>query len=169
LAILAATASKRLAPKPRQPTLRGSSLFPKIGGWRLSDGPRDTRLNLFEYIDGGLSRFCNLTSRSSRGDLRQRRSSPRRESQVLGHSPATISVDIYRHRDAMRAFGCTPKSARRHTPLPIGIEAMAAGLSRIRVGSTYVKLVQSAADPAALRGSQKNWLRPARHPRARQS
>jgi hypothetical protein len=157
LAILAATASQAAGSKtaPAHPP-EASSLFPKIGGWRLSDGPtRYTPETLFEYIDGGAESFLQfdfqeLASATYVSD--EVRHGENRKSS--GTSPATISVDIYRHRDAMRAFGMyTQERPAGTTPLPIGIEGYGGqDYLEFVVGSTYVKLVQSGAqDPAALR------------------
>jgi hypothetical protein len=157
LAILATTASQAAGskPEPDRPP-EASSLFPKIGGWRLSDGPtRYTPETLFEYIDGGAESFlqfdfqelASATYVSDEGHHGENRKSS-------GTSPATISVDIYRHRDAMRAFGMyTQERPAGTTPLPIGIEGYGGrDYLEFVVGSTYVKLVQSGAqEPAALR------------------
>jgi hypothetical protein len=157
LAILAATASQAAGSKPapaRPP--EASSLFPKIDGWRLSDGPTTySPETLFEYIDGGAESFLQF-------DFQELASATYVSDEVhhgenrksLGTSPATISVDIYRHRDAMRAFGMyTQERPAGTTPLPIGIEGYGGqDYLELVVGSTYVKLVQSGAqDPAALR------------------
>jgi hypothetical protein len=157
LAILAATASQAAGskPAPARPA-EASSLFPKIGGWRLSDGPTTySPETLFEYIDGGAESFLQF-------DFQELASATYVSDEVhhgenrksLGTSPATISVDIYRHRDAMRAFGMyTQERPAGTTPLPIGIEGYAGqDYLEFVVGSYYVKLVQSGAqDPAALR------------------
>jgi hypothetical protein len=157
LAILAATASQAAGSKPapvRPP--EASSLFPKIGGWRLSDGPTTySPETLFEYIDGGAESFLQF-------DFQELASATYVSDEVhhgenrksSGTSSATISVDIYRHRDAMRAFGMyTQERPAGTTPLPIGIEGYGGqDYLELVVGSTYVKLVQSGAqDPAALR------------------
>ena len=158
LAIFAATASQAAGSKtaPARPP-GASSLFPKIGGWRLSDGPTTySPETLFEYIDGGAESFlqfdfqelASATYVSDEGHHGENRKSS-------GTSPATISVDIYRHRDAMRAFGMyTQERPAGTTPLPIGIEGYGGrDYLEFVVGSTYVKLVQSGAqEPAALRG-----------------
>jgi hypothetical protein len=62
LAILVAAASQEAGPKsaPGRPS-EASSLFPKIGGWRLSDGPTTySPETLFEYIDGGAESFLQF-------------------------------------------------------------------------------------------------------------
>jgi hypothetical protein len=147
LAILAATASQAAGSKPapaRPP--EASSLFPKIGGWRLSDGPTTySPETLFEYIDGGAEAFLQFDFQDLASATYARDSDK---------TPATINVDIYRHRDAMRAFGMyTQERPAGTTPLPIGIEGYGGrDYLEFVVGSTYVKLVQSGAqEPAALR------------------
>jgi hypothetical protein len=147
LAILAATAGQAAGSKtaPARPP-EASSLFPKIDGWRISDGPtRYTPETLFEYIDGGAESFLQFDFQELASATYARDSD---------RTPATISVDIYRHRDAMRAFGMyTQERPAGTTPLPIGIEGYGGqDYLEFVVGSYYVKLVQSGAqDPAALR------------------
>ena len=157
LTIFVPAASQAAGSKPepaRSP--RVSPLLPKIDGWRLSDGPtRYTPETLFEYIDGGAESFLQfdfqeLASATYVSD--EVHHGKNRESS--GTSPATITVDIYRHRDAMRAFGMyTQERPAGTTPLPIGIEGYGGrDYLEFVVGSTYVKLVQSGAqEPAALR------------------
>jgi len=112
-----------------------SSLFPKIEGWKISDGPtRYTPETLFEYIDGGADSFLQFDFQDlisatyvidhvRRG--KNRRSSPARHDSDSAAS-AAITVDIYRHRDGMRAFGMyTQERPAGTTPLPLGIEGYA--------------------------------------------
>jgi hypothetical protein len=140
-----------------------SSLFPKIEGWKISDGPtRYTPETLFEYIDGGADSFLQFDFQDlisatyvidhvRRG--KNRRSSPASHDSDSAAS-AAITVDIYRHRDGMRAFGMyTQERPAGTTPLPLGIEGYA-GPDHLElvVGSYYVKLVQLGShEPSVLR------------------
>ena len=151
LAILAATASQAAGSKPAP-----AGVVFKVEGWRLSDGPtRFTPETLFEYIDGGAESFLQfdfqeLTSATYASDPVR----PDKNRKSSAASPATITVDIYRHRDALRAFGMyTQERPAGTTPLPIGIEGYGGrDYLEFVVGSTYVKLVQSGVqEPAALR------------------
>jgi len=142
-----------------------SSLFPKVEGWKISDGPtRYTPETLFEYIDGGAESFLqfdfqDLASATYANDgaahAKNRpssRASHDRDSTAA--SKAEITVDIYRHRDAFRAFGMyTQERPAGTTPLPIGVEAYAGpDYLEFVVGPYYVKLVQSGArQPSFLR------------------
>lgn len=133
------------------------SLFPKIEGWKISDGPtRYTPETLFEYIDGGAESFLqfdfqDLTSATYANDGADRgknRKAPRVSRRVdgsPGSARAEIRVDIYHHRDAMRAFGIyTQERPAGTTPLPVGIEAYAGqDYLGFVVGPYYVKMVQS--------------------------
>jgi hypothetical protein len=157
LAIFATTASQAAGSRPEPARPPGASpLFPKIDGWRLSDGPTTyTPETLFEYIDGGAESFLQfdfqeLASATYASDGAR----PDKNRKSSAASPATITVDIYRHRDAMRAFGMyTQERPAGTAPLPIGIEGYGGrDYLEFVVGSTYVKLVQSGVqDPAALR------------------
>jgi hypothetical protein len=151
LAILAATASQAAGSRPAP-----AGVVFKVEGWRLSDGPtRFTPETLFEYIDGGAESFLQfdfqeLTSATYASDPVR----PDKNRKSSAASPATITVDIYRHRDALRAFGMyTQERPAGTTPLPIGIEGYGGrDYLEFVVGSYYVKLVQSGAqEPAALR------------------
>jgi hypothetical protein len=159
LALLAASASasSQAAAEPKPATPPTASLFPKIEGWRISDGPtRYTPETLFEYIDGGADLFlqfdfqdlaCATYVKDGVDRDKNRRSA--RASQDGDRSRAAagaeITVDIYHHRDAMRAFGIyTQERPTGTTPLPIGIEGYAGqDYLEFVVGPYYVKLVQS--------------------------
>jgi len=135
------------------------SLLPKIDGWKISDGPTGyTPETLFEYIDGGADAFLqfdfeDLTAATyTRDDLRRGKNRPGHD--ATAPTKAEISVDIYRHKNAVRAFGMyTQERAAGTTSLPIGIEGHA-GADHLQfvVGRLYVKLVQMGPkDPPLLR------------------
>ena len=167
LVALSATASSQ-ADTQRQPGAlpEVSSLFAKIAGWKISDGPTTyTPETLFEYIDGGADAFLqfdfqDLTSatygKAGAGRDRGRRSSraPRDSATMTAAAAAEITVDVYRHKDAVRAFGMyTQERPAGTTPLPIGVEGYAGqDYLEFVVGSYYVKLVQlGAKQPSLLR------------------
>jgi len=146
----------------RAPTVsaEASALFPKIDGWKLSDGPTTYDSDrLFEYIDGGADLFLQFAFQElasatyAKDPVRHGKggeSSP-------GHSPtakAEITVDIYRHKDAVRAFGMySQERPAGTTRLSIGADGYA-GADHLEfvVGSYYVKLVQlGGKEPAVLR------------------
>ena len=143
-----------------------SSLFPKVEGWKISDGPTSyTPETLFEYIDGGAESFLqfdfqDLASATYAKDsdrFGKHRPSARasHERDATAAAKVEITVDIYRHRDAFRAFGMyTQERPAGTTPLPIGVEAYAGpDYLEFVVGPYYVKLVQSGAkQPSFLRG-----------------
>jgi len=160
-----ATASSHAAdPRPAAPPT--ASLFPKIEGWRISDGPtRYTPETLFEYIDGGADSFLqfdfeDLASATYTNDGARhgkRRSSPRASQDSDRSQTAArveIAVDIYHHPDATRAFGIySQERPAGTTPLPVGVEGYAGpDYLEFVVGPYYVKLVQSGAkQPSFLR------------------
>jgi hypothetical protein len=140
-----------------------SSLFPKIAGWKISDGPTTyTPETLFEYIDGGAESFLQfdfqdlvtatyVNDRVGRGKNRKSPHAPR-DSDNTASAQAEVTVDIYRHRDAIRAFGMyTQERPAGTTPLPIGIEAYAGpDYLELVAGSYYVKMVQSGSKQASV-------------------
>jgi len=165
LLALSATARADSQAAPAAPP-GASSLFPKVEGWKISDGPsKYTPDTLFEYIDGGAESFLqfdfqDLASATYANDgARPGKSRPSsrasHEGDATAAAKAEITVDIYRHRDAFRAFGMyTQERPAGTTPLPIGIEAYAGpDYLEFVVGPYYVKLVQSGAkQPSFLRG-----------------
>jgi hypothetical protein len=144
---------------------RASSLFPKIEAWKISDGPTTyTPETLFEYIDGGADSFLQFDFQelasatyaqdsAGRGENRKSsRLSPASDGAVA--AKAEVTVDIYHHRDAIRAFGMyTQERPVGTTPLPIGVEGYAGqDYLEFVAGSYYVKLVQSGGKgPSFLR------------------
>jgi hypothetical protein len=163
-ALVSAAASKPgTDSKPAAPT--AASLFPKIEGWKISDAPTTyTPETLFEYIDGGAESFLqfdfqDLASASYAQDG-VRRGEKRKSSRASQSSDSTgagkpeVTVDIYHHRDAVRAFGMyTEERPAGTTLLPIGVEGYAGpDYLEFVVGSYYVKLVQSGGkQPSVLR------------------
>jgi len=115
LAIFAATASQAAGSKtaPARPP-GASSLFPKIGGWRLSDGPTTySPETLFEYIDGGAESFLQfdfqdlasatyVTTKFTTERIANRRALHRRPSMWTSIATGT----------RCGLSGCTRKSAR---------------------------------------------------------
>jgi hypothetical protein len=140
------------------------SLFPKIEGWKISDGPtRYTPETLFEYIDGGAESFLQFdfqdlasATYAENGVRRGKNRTPPRAPRNIDGSPgaarAEIRVDIYHHRDAMRAFGIyTQERPAGTTPLPVGIEGYAGpDYLEFVVGPYYVKMVQSDGKEASV-------------------
>jgi|GEM_PF-2882865 hypothetical protein len=143
-----------------------SSLFPKIEGWKISDGPTSyTPETLFEFIDGGAESFLHfdfqdLASATYVQDA-VRRGDNRKSSRALqgsssaGAGKVELTVDIYHHRDALRAFGMyTQERPAGTAPLPVGVEGYAGpDYLEFVVGPYYVKLLQSG-------GKGQSVLRP---------
>ena len=168
-AILTLSATVRAEPRAAPASLpETSSLFPRIEAWRISDGPtKYTPDTLFEYIDGGADSFLKLDfqdlasvtyAKVGAGRDKNRSSSrvPHDSAAMLATAAAAteITVDVYRHKDAIRAYGMyTEERPAAITPLPIGVEGYAEQdhLAFV-VGSYYVKLVQfGAKQPFLLR------------------
>jgi hypothetical protein len=140
-----------------------SSLFPKIEGWKISDGPtRYTPETLFEYIDGGADSFLQFDFQDLASaiyvndDARPAKNRHSSRASSDGKPDASfhveVTVDIYRHQSAIRAFGMyTQERPAGTTPLPVGVEGYA-GQDHLEfvVGSYYVKLVQSGAQQPSL-------------------
>jgi hypothetical protein len=122
-------------------------VFPKIAGWKISDGPtKYSPDTLFEFIDGGADSFLQFDFQ----DL---------ASATYANGKIEVTVDIYHHRDAVRAFGMyTQERPAGTTRLPIGVEGYV-GPDHLEfvVGSYYVKLVQSGGgEPSVLRRFAEN-------------
>jgi len=118
-----------------------ASLFPRIAGWTLKDGPsRYGPDTLFEYIDGAADTFLQF-------DFEELGAAT-----YVNSDKVEITADVYRHRDPSRAFGIysqeRPAGSKR---VAVGIEGYAGDQSfELVVGSYYVKLMQSAGSPALL-------------------
>ena len=121
-----------------------SELLPKIKGWKVSDGPTTyTPETLFEYIDGGAESFLHfdfegLTSATY----------------AKVDAATEITVDIYHHKNAIRAFGMyTQERPAGTTPVPVGVEGYGGpDYLEFVIGSYYVKLIQQGTkQPSLLR------------------
>jgi hypothetical protein len=129
-AILAIALAATPAPAPS--TM--APLFPKLDGFKLADGPtKYTPDNLYEYIDGGADAFLQQ-------DFEELAAATYSNPQKV-----EITVDIYRHRDAVRAFAMyaqeRPSSA---ATLPVGVEGYAGDdYFQFVIGQYYVKLTQA--------------------------
>jgi hypothetical protein len=165
LVLIAAATTAQAAPDSPAPLPQAASLFPKIEGWTISDGPTQyTPDTLFEYIDGGADVFLQFDfqelSAATYGHTRIRHDNKRRASRVSddrAQTPAAagaeVRVEIYRHRDATRAFGMYSQERPAGTiALPIGVEGYAgADHLELVVGPYYVKLAQlGGKEPSVL-------------------
>jgi hypothetical protein len=113
---------------------QASPLLPQIGGWTMFDGPtKYTPETLFEYIDGGADAFLQF-------DFEELAAAEYRNARAVA-----ITVDIYRHRDAFRAFGMYAlERPAGTTPIAVGVEGHAGpDYLQFVVGSYYVKLAQA--------------------------
>lgn len=121
-----ARASEKLAGKP----------FPTVPGFRIVEGPTDYAPDhLFEYIDGGADAFLQF-------DLQNLQTATYASPQKV-----EVTVDIYHHKDADRAYGMyTQERPMGTTPIAGGIEGYAgADHLELVTGPYYVKLVQAGA------------------------
>jgi hypothetical protein len=140
-----------------------SPVFPKVEGWTLSDGPtRYTPETLFEYIDGGADAFlqfdfeelASATYVAATGSLAGKQGAPPMAEHAKPRSKVEVTLDIYRHKDAVRAFGMySQERPAGSTLLSIGADGYAGpDYLAFVVGAYYVKAVLSGSeDPAILR------------------
>ncbi len=104
--------------------------LPVIDGWTLAPvevyGPQD----LFEYINGAADAFLHQ-------DFVELVAA-----EYLGPKAAVVTVDLYRHRDARRAWGIYSQERSPHgTPLALGVEgSIADDHLEVVVGAVYLKL-----------------------------
>jgi hypothetical protein len=116
------------------PASGDATLFAKIEGFKITDGP--TRFgpdNLFEAIDGGADTFLQF-------DFVELLSAT-----YANAAKVEVTVDIYRHRDATRAFGIySQERPAGTTAIPVGVEGYA-GEDNLQLvtGPYYLKLVQA--------------------------
>jgi hypothetical protein len=118
------------------------SLFPAIEGWKMGTPAPYTPEGLFEYIDGGADAFLQY-------DFQELLAAS-----YVNARKVEISVDIYRHRDAIRAFGMYTQERRPgSTLIPVGVEGNSGSdhLEFVK-GPYYVKLVQAG-------GKETSFLR----------
>jgi len=111
-------------------------------GFKLTDGPtRYTPQTLFEYIDGGADSFLAF-------DFEELSAATYESAQKV-----SITADLYRHRDATRAFGIySQERPAGTTALPVGTEGHAGSDYLLFVsGAYYVKLSQAGPGPSVLR------------------
>jgi len=111
-----------------------SKLFPQVEGWKMVAVPTQyTPDNLFEYIDGGADAHLQF---DFEGLATATYVNPRK---------AEVTVDIYRYRNAVRAFGMyTQERPAGTTPLPVGVEGIAGpDYLEFVAGPYYVKLAQA--------------------------
>jgi hypothetical protein len=116
---------------------------PAFDGFSVSDGPTTyTPDNLFEYIDGGADAFVSF-------DFQELVSVTYRSERKV-----EVTVDVYRHRDAVRAYGMYAlERPAGTTPIPVGIEGyVGPDHLELVVGAYYVKLALTGSkDPSVLR------------------
>ena len=135
-----------------------AALFPKIEGWKISDGPTTYASDrLFEYIDGGADLFLQFDFQELAAATYVAETSRQGKTRPTSAPPAAkleVTVDIYRHKDAVRAFGMYTQERPAGTArLPIGADGYA-GADHLAfvVGPYYVKLVQlGVKEPSVLR------------------
>jgi hypothetical protein len=145
LVALSAAASSLAATRSEPGALtKASSVFPKIAGWKISEGPTTyTPETLFEYIDGGAESFLHF-------DFQGLSSA----TYAKVDAATEITVDIYHHKNAIRAFGMyTQERPAGTTPVPVGVEGYGGpDYLEFVIGSYYVKLVQQGTkQPSLLR------------------
>jgi hypothetical protein len=111
-----------------------SKYFPAVPGFRIVQGPTEYAPgNLFEYIDGGADAYLQFDFE----DLQT--------ATYLNAQRVEVTVDIYHHRDADRAYGIySQERPAGSTPIPVGVEGHG-GSDHLELvaGPFYVKLVQS--------------------------
>ena len=142
---LSAAASGLATPRSEPAAVtQPSAPLPKIKGWKVSDGPTTySPETLFEYIDGGAESFLQF-------DFQGLTSA----TYAKVDAATEITVDIYHHKDAMRAFGMyTQERPAGTTPVPVGVEGYSGpDYLEFVIGSYYVKLVQQGTkQPSLLR------------------
>lgn len=121
----------------------GAKAFPDLPGFRVAVGPSYGPDNLFEYIDGGADAFLQFEFEALQ------------TATYLGPDNVEISVDLYRHKNADRAFGMYAlERPPGSTPIAVGVEGYA-GTDYLQFvkGAFYVKMVQ--AGPKADAGLER--------------
>lgn len=134
LLCLAALAAAPAAPPPME------ALFPKIDGFTLDGKPAKYGPdNLYEYINGAADAFLAYDFEELGAGT------------YKAADKSEVSVDVYRHRDALRAFGMyTQERPNGSQPLPVGVEGYEGEQHfEFVAGAYYVKL---AGKTSLLRG-----------------
>lgn len=116
-----------------RPEKLGAKSFPDLPGFRMTLGPSYGPDDLFEYIDGGADAFLQFEFEAVQ------------TATYLGPDDVEISVDLYRHKDADRAYGMYAlERPAGSTPIAVGVEGYA-GTDYLQFvkGAFYVKMVQA--------------------------
>ena len=123
------------------PDAGDAKLLPRIDGWKLAAPPsKYSAETLFEYIDGGAESFLQF-------DFQDLTSAT-----FVAANKAEVTVDVYHHRDAARAFGMYTQERRPGSAkMPGKLEGIA-GPDNLQfvAGAYYVKLAQSGGEPSTL-------------------
>jgi len=117
--------------------------LPSVKGWALSQPTRYGPDSLFEYIDGGADAFLRFDFQDlTTADYTSTR----------GADKVSVTVDIYRHRDARCAFGIYSQERPSNSkPVSVGADSYAgADYLAMVVGPYYVKLVQAGGKDSFL-------------------
>lgn len=130
--LLGAAKPPKAADSPRRPEKVDAKTFPDLPGFRVTAGPSYGPDNLFEYIDGGADAFLQFEFEELQ------------TATYLGPDKVEVTVDIYRHKNADRAYGMYAlERPPGTTAIPVGVEGYA-GTDHLAfvAGAFYVKLVQ---------------------------
>jgi len=119
-----------------------AKLLPRIDGWKQAAAPATyTPETLFEYIDGGAEAFLQFDFEELTG------------ASYVNVRKIEVTADLYRHRDAARAFGIYSQERRPgSTKMPGKLEGIAsADHLEFVVGAYYVKLaLPGGGEPSTL-------------------
>jgi hypothetical protein len=119
----------------------GDKLLPRIEGWRLQAPPTTyTPETLFEYIDGGADAYLSY-------DFQELVAAT-----FVNAKKVEVTADLYRHRDAARAFGMYSQERRAgSSKMPGKLEGVASpDHLEFVAGDYYVKLALPGGGDAAL-------------------
>ena len=123
------------------PTADVVKLPARIDGWRLSGAPaKYTPETLFEYIDGGAEAYLQF-------DFKELTAA-----NYVNAKKAELRVDVYRHRDAARAFGIYSQERKPGSPkMPGKLEGVVStDHLEFVAGAYYVKLALLDGGDAAV-------------------
>jgi len=132
-ALLLGEKPPKAADGPSSPDKVGAKPFPDMPGFRATLGPSYGPDNLFEYVDGGADAFLQFEFEELRTVT------------YLGPDRVEVTVDVYRHKDADRAYGIYAlERPPGTTPIAVGVEGYA-GTDHLEfvTGAFYVKMVQA--------------------------